>query len=179
MLILLQSETFLIWVTALFLALVMVWDWRWRRIPNIVTYPTLAAAVLYRTIAAGVDGLFLSLGGIIVGGGLLFIGYLFRLMGAGDVKAMAVLGGIWGGQEVLNIMLYTFVAGGVVAIGILLLHGLLAETVKRYGSMAKVFLLSGAISYLPPSLDEGKQKLPYGVVIAIGALLWLTLGDIL
>src|SRR3989304_1422283 len=77
--------------TAPFLSLFSFWGGRWHRIPNLITYPTMAAGVAYHTLTAGWGGLVESFSGLLLGGGLLFLIYLFKGMGAGEVKAMAAL----------------------------------------------------------------------------------------
>ncbi|MEK7331148.1 MAG: A24 family peptidase, partial [Candidatus Eisenbacteria bacterium] len=64
-------------------------DVRTRTIPNLITFPALLLGIATHTALAGTDGLGASLAGMALAGGLLIPGWLFRWMGAGDVKLMA------------------------------------------------------------------------------------------
>jgi prepilin peptidase CpaA len=158
--------------TASFLILICLWDWRWHRVPNLFTYPVMAGGVLYHTLTAGWDGMAHSLEGLLLGGALLLLGFLFKVVGAGDVKALAALGAWWGPQSVFEIFLVTALLGGVVAFGVLAVKGKLADTVRRYCLMGKILLWTRKFYYVEPSSVEGRTQLPYGAVISFGAVLW-------
>ena len=177
-LLVLQPEWIQSGMTALFLALVCFWDWRWNRIPNLMTYSTIAAGVSYHTLTAGWGGAILSLEGLLLGGVLLFVPYLFKGMGAGDVKALAALGAIWGAGPVFSIFLITALVGGLVSIGMLLAQGKMVETMKRYWLILKMFLGSRKFYYVEPCSIVSRARLPYGVVISCGVMLWYMLGNI-
>jgi len=164
-------------VTVLFLSLVGIWDLRWHRIPNIVTYPTMAVGVSYHTLTATWSGMALSLEGLFLGGGLLLLVYLFKGIGPGDVKALAALGAVWGARPVFNIFLATALLGGVAAVGILVYRGQMIETMKRYWLMGITLLWTQTFFYVEPSPMGSRPKLPYGVVISGGFVLWYLLGD--
>ena len=165
-------------VTALFLSLVCFWDGRWHRIPNLITYPTMAVGVAYHTLTAGWGGMVESFSGLLLGGGLLFLIYLFKGMGAGDVKAMAALGAVWGASPIFNIFLITALLGGVASAGMLAVHGQMIETIKRYWLMGKIILWTRKFYYVEPPPIADRLRFPYGVVISCGVVLWYLLGNI-
>jgi prepilin peptidase CpaA len=173
---LLQPEWLPIGVTVLFLTLVCLWDWRWYRVPNLFTYPTMAIGVIYHALTTGWGGMVQSLEGLLLGGALLLVAYLFKAVGAGDVKALAALGAWWGPEPVFEIFLATGLLGGVVSFVILAAKGKMAATAKRYWLMVKVLLWTRKFHYLEPSSFEGKTPLPYGVIISFGVVLWFILG---
>src|SRR6266581_2622139 len=90
-------------------------DVKERRIPNLLTYPALAAGLLLQGILHGWRGLQLGLGGSLLFGGVFFMFYLVRAMGAGDVKLAAALGSIVGFPAMLPVMVATALAGGALA----------------------------------------------------------------
>ncbi len=61
-------------------------DLRQRRIPNLLTYPTIISALLAYSFIGGWDGFLFSLGGMAFGFALFLLPYLLGGMGAGDVK---------------------------------------------------------------------------------------------
>jgi prepilin peptidase CpaA len=178
-LLLLQPEWVQSGITALFLAMVCFWDWRWHRIPNLITYSTIVGGIAYHTLTAGWGGAILSMEGLLLGGLLLFVPYLFKGVGAGDVKAMAALGAVWGAGPIFSIFLITALAGGLVSIGVLMAQGKMIETIKRYWLILKMFLWFRKFCYVEPCSIVNRVRLPYGVVISCGVMLWYMLGNII
>ena len=87
--------------TLLFIALVVaitaaVWDIRQRRIPNWLTYPGIGLGVALRGLLFGWKGLGSAIEGCLLAGGIMFLFYAVRAMGAGDVKLMAAIGSLVG-----------------------------------------------------------------------------------
>ena len=84
-----------LWVAGPVIVLVTVAtraDVRTRTIPNSITFPALLLGLVLHTTVSGADGLKSALAGMAVAGGVLLPGWLFRWMGAGDVKLMAAVG---------------------------------------------------------------------------------------
>ena len=71
-------------------------DIRSGRIPNWLTYTSLAAALVVRGAIAGWPGLRSGLQGVALAGGLFLLLFLLGSMGGGDVKLMAAVAG-WAG----------------------------------------------------------------------------------
>lgn len=117
-------------------ALATWFDLRERRIPN------------WLCVAAFVVGLALHWREALAGGGLaaLIYGALFMLgaVGAGDAKLMIALGGLAGPMPWLLIFAYSAVAGGIHAVGLLVVGGKAAM----------------------------KQKKPMAPAVLVGCLLW-------
>jgi len=130
-------------------------DFRSYRIPNRITYPSMLGFVALHVLLSGVDGLWLGGAGLLLGGACMLPPFLLGVMGAGDVKLMAVSGAALGPQAVLTVLVLTALAGGVQAALTLAAHMLRSGSLKN-----------------PP-------KVCYGVAIAIGTLLtalWSFLG---
>lgn len=79
------------WFVALVMAAAAVWDWRYRRIPNRLTFPFLIAGILYHLVYEGWSGAGKAAAGMFVAGGILLCFYLLGATGAGDVKLAAGL----------------------------------------------------------------------------------------
>lgn len=167
-----------------------VWhDVRARRIPNAIVFPgMLAAFALHALLPAGQGlfgadpgslGLLQSLGGWGLGLALLLPMYALRLMGAGDVKLLAMVGAFVGAGQILTVGLFTLVAGGVLALAVAAWQGSLRRLVGNAYHMAlhsTFSALAGSIAapVTPPEAASG--RLPYAVAIAVatsGCLLWL------
>jgi prepilin peptidase CpaA len=98
-----------------------------------------------------------SAGSVLVGGLIL---YQFRLLGAGDVKLMTAVS-LWTGFEnVVSFLLYTAIAGGAIALGLVLLRSIIL-TAQLQNS--QIGLLS-----MPRILRYG-ESVPYALAILVGA----------
>ncbi len=161
-------------MTALFLALVLgiaaVSDLRCLRIPNWLTFPGMFLGITYFTISRGYEGLFYSLSGACAGMALLSVPFLLGGTGAGDVKLLGVVGSLLGPQGVFVAFLNSCIIGGIYALVLLSVNGLLLGTIKRYGLMLKSFLLTQQFFYISPAREEKEFKIRYGIVIAVGTI---------
>lgn len=160
----------LIILTALVLLPASVFDLRQRRIPNALTFPAMAAGIIYWTFLNGLDGFMHGSGGMLLGIGTLILFYLMGMMGAGDVKLMGAVGSFLGPQGVFVAFLYSAVVGGLYALLVLARSKALKETAGRYGMMIRGYVGTGQLIYIPP--EEGKlPPLCYGLAISLGTIL--------
>ena len=109
---------FVSWVLLfVFLCAAVYSDIRERRVSNKLVLFGLVAALLAHLLTAGLPGLWMFLAGALTGLAVLLPLNVFKLMGAGDVKLMAMAGAFAGSaQAVLWMALYTFVAGGLLVV---------------------------------------------------------------
>ena len=161
----------LIMLLGIVLIVATVTDLRFQKIPNLLTYPTMAVALGYHFITNGVDGLQFAAGGLALGVAILILPYLMGGMGAGDAKLMGVVGAITGPRGVFIAFLCAAIVGGVYAVALLLvnrryLNGFITKHVTRL----KTFIFRGQFIPIPATEDEERPKLCYGVAIALGTL---------
>ena len=71
-------------------------------------------------------GLLFALGGFVVGFALLLPGYLLRVLGAGDVKLMAMVGAFLGTWAAVEAVLASLIAGGLLALALAAYSGRLS-----------------------------------------------------
>ena len=152
-------------------------DCRHRLIPNLLTFPLLALGLVLNTVSEGWPGLWYSLIGAAAGFGLMMIPYYFGQMGGGDVKLLAALGSLFGAYAILNIFLYTTLAGGVLALGYAVSRRQGVNSLRKAGQLALA-----PVTRTEPT-DSGAPgadaiTIPYGVAIAAGTLLYLALGKV-
>lgn len=163
-------------ILLLLLLVVACWfDWRERRIPNGLIVSGMVAFAVAAMIDGGVAALLNAFAGFLAGLLVLLPFFALRLVGAGDVKLMAVVGGFTGAKALLPIVLYTFIAGGLLAVVALIAtrrgDRLLANFKLLFLSMA-----SRAGGVAVSSADLGVRtayRLPYALAIAFGVLAWL------
>ena len=146
------------------------------RIPNILTFGSAAAALVYHVWAAGSSGLWASVGGWAIGVALFLPMFLLRGMGGGDVKLLGAVGAWLGPIGVLYAGLYSVLAGGVLALVIGGMHGYLGKAFSNIWGLLGVWRTAG-IQPLPGLTIEDSvgPRLAYGVAIAAGtmATIWL------
>jgi prepilin peptidase CpaA len=167
------NDTNIIILITILLTVAVINDIRSRRIPNMLTFPAVIAAIAYHSWLSGFDGFLFSIEGIGVGMAVFIVFYLAGGMGAGDVKLMGAVGGFLGPKGVFIAFLCTAVVGGVYALSMLMFHGYIKDTLKRYGSILKTFLMTKKIIYIQSSNEEKGLRLCYGVAIAIGT--WISI----
>ena len=163
---------------ALSVTLVAVYtDCRWRTIKNVVTFPAIALGLLLHTLGNGWAGLLFAATGLLVGIGLMMIPFLYGQMGAGDVKLMAALGSLLGGYEILNVFLYTTIAGGILALGWAFYHKDVLHTFKKVWMLVKCLVLFRSPE-AGMSLFKKSIPMPYGLAIGIGTITFWVAGRV-
>lgn len=152
-----------------------VYDIRFRRIPNWLVLIGLLCGIALNTFLFEWSGLRLSLLGLAFAFLVYFPLYLLRGMGAGDVKLMAAIGSMVGPLNWLGIFVLTAILGGVAAAFLLLSRGKLRTSLMNVAFLLQQ-LLSLKAPYAREELDISSpksMKLPHGVVIAGGTMLFL------
>ena len=91
-------------------------DLRYRRVPNSVSMPFLVAGVAAALLVDGGSAALDSLGGAMVGLGMLIVPFALRLVGGGDVKTLAAMGAWLGPTPTVFAGAVGFVVGGVMAV---------------------------------------------------------------
>jgi prepilin peptidase CpaA len=110
-------------------------DLRSRRIPNVLTAMMALAGI--GVAAAGLGGVSpgAAVTGLAVGLALMLPGHIIGATGAGDVKLMGAIGSILGPAGVVKAMLFTAVAGGVLALAVAARRRRLGETLAGTARM--------------------------------------------
>lgn len=156
------------------LAVCVITDLKSRKIYNKVIFPGLLIAFASHMLLGGFQDLLSSLIGFVVGFVVLFIPYLMGGIGAGDVKLLALIGALMGSSFVLYTSIYMALAGGFIALVLLVKEKKLWSFLKSLP-----YILCGSRFGVKISVtEEGSllsSTIPYGVAIAVGAILALTL----
>jgi prepilin peptidase CpaA len=148
-------------------------DVRDRRIPNRLTYSAMIAGLALQIAIHGWHGMLLGLGGGILFGGCFLIFHFIRAMGAGDVKLAAALGCIIGPAGSWQVMFATAVAGGALAILVMVFTGRVLQTLRSTLAVVGFHALHGLRTHPVVNLDNPTAvRLPYGLAFAAGTLYW-------
>lgn len=150
-------------------------DWRFYRIPNWLTFGGAFFAIVYGTMAARTpsSGALSAFGGLGVGFAAMLPFYALGIMGAGDVKLMAMTGAFLGPQQTLMALLFTFIAGGVAALAFAIHRRRLVHMLGNVKAAAQGMVISSIAGVRPDGrLQAGQSvgKLPYGLCIAAGTV---------
>jgi prepilin peptidase CpaA len=153
-------------------------DIRVRRIPNWLVLTGFTAGITLNSLLFGWSGLNSALSGAGLAFAVYFLFYLLRAMGAGDVKLMAAIGALTGPNGWLAIFFFTAIAGGTVALALLLAKGRFKRTLLNVSIMLHQLSRLQAPYHATEELDvrSGKAlRLPHGASIAIGTLTYLAI----
>jgi prepilin peptidase CpaA len=154
-------------VLVAFVVTIIVTDWRWHRIPNAFTYPTMVVGLILGVFEssghAGFPGSVFA-GGILDHVAGLIIGFLVAYpfyagggLKAGDGKFLMAVGALKGTTFLLVGAVYGALIGGLIAIGFIVARRVAAS---RAGTGETVGVLL-------------HTWIPYGVALGLGALVAL------
>lgn len=155
------------------LAAAVFCDLRVRKIPNPLILAGLALGFGLSMLPAGVGALDAA-AGFGLGFGAFLPLYALHVLGAGDVKLMAVVGSFLGLDGTLGAMLMSLLAGGVLAIG----YGLLLKRLGTILGNLRGMVFDACLSVLQGRAPQvsaltSPVKLPYSLAIASGVLIFV------
>lgn len=167
---------------AAWLAVAVWFDVRERRIPNMLVANGIVWGLAVQAFVPQGNGLFefwwgglgagQALLGLAAGLGLFMPLYLMRAIGAGDVKLLAMVGVWLGPALLLRATLLTLLAGGVMALVVMLASRSSRQVLGNVRAMLTTALVGAQIGKLAP-LDvpaTTSVRLPYALAIAVGTL---------
>ena len=137
-------------------------DIRYGRVFNWVTYPAALVGIGLNGLHAGPRGLLFGVEGLAVGFGLMLLPYLISLVGGGDVKLLAAVGAFLGPTNALWVAAFGCIAGGVVAVGLLLKRRQLRPTLIGLVALP----VTGITSFV-----KEKGDFPFALNFALGAII--------
>jgi prepilin peptidase CpaA len=130
--------------------------------------PAIAIGLIIYIVTKGYDGFLFSGKGLIVGFALLLIPFMMGGIGAGDVKLLAAVGALKGALFAFYAFLFGAMIGGVIALVMMLRKKEMKNFFTRiYYSVLLINTENGSLNL---SKDDIAPTIPYGVVIALGAL---------
>jgi prepilin peptidase CpaA len=125
-------------------------------IPNKLTIPVGLVGLGFAVSAAGLPGWIGAVAGLGVAFVLLLPGFLLGFTGGGDLKLASGLGCFLGPELSLVAGLLYYLAGGLIALGAVLLtaRGRRTGPFARYRAMYREWRTSGRLNYLRPAPGE-------------------------
>jgi prepilin peptidase CpaA len=173
------SATLHLFLLTVVLAAAVYSDVLARRIPNALVLAGLGAGTVVGLMqsagwwgpvpaAAGSLGASLAGGAAGLAAGVAF--FALGALGAGDGKLLAVVGTFLGPLGLFVAVLYAGVAGGLLALGDAVRRGTLLPVLLRTRDLAVFVLTLGRHGERPTAGSPSMTSIPYGVAIAVGAL---------
>ncbi len=148
-------------------------DCRTYRIPN---WLTMGGAMLGLAVNAFTTepGWLSSLGGLGLGLVLMLPLWLLRMLGAGDVKLMAMVGAFVGVPEIFGALLFSLIAGGVAAACFAIGRRKSLQMLRNVQETVVTSVVAMSAGHAPslaamPSIG----KLPYAIGICAGCTAWI------
>lgn len=166
-------------VLLLSLMISLVTDIRNRKIPNIVTFPSVLFGFSYFIFTRGWEGFLFSGKGFIIGLGLLLIPYILGGMGAGDVKLMAAIGALKGPEFIFEAFIYIILIGGGIALSLIMKKRGISNSIKTF--FFTITFLRSNLGSMVLNKDQRKSSIsfPYGVPIVSGTIFTYVIGSFL
>jgi prepilin peptidase CpaA len=153
------------------IALVVIYfDVKYRRIPNVIVVSTLVAGVIINSTIGSWSGMLGSAEGFALAFVPMFLMHLFGAMGAGDVKLSGAVGAVLGVTMVPLALIIIVMIGAVLAIYSMIRSGRVFSTLH---GVLRIFvgIMPGwemPRFAMPP---DRRHTIPYGVAIMLGSLI--------
>jgi prepilin peptidase CpaA len=143
-------------------------DVRTGRIPNALVYPAAAAGLGLGLLPGDEVGLLARATGLLAAFAPSFALFAAGGLGGGDVKLLAAVGALVGYPLALDVLFHTVVAGGVLALALLVRRRRVLATLRE----AAVFVASLRLRS-PAMAPAADLRIPFGAAIFAGSLLAL------
>ncbi len=148
-------------------------DYRERKVFNKITYPAFFVGLACHGIALGLDGLLSGLGAaaltLVIGLALLAT----RVIGAGDIKLLIVVGAFLGFLGLAQVTFYSVLAGAVGGLVVAAINGYLWDMLKRLGRFLRGIYRT--IAYQSSVMTEKMERderswIPFAIAILFGGI---------
>lgn len=154
------------------ITLALISDIKTYKIKNYILLPFIIAGFITNIYIDGISGLVFSFKGMAVPSILLITLFALRMLGAGDIKLFSTIGAIMGLDFVLYTMAYSFLAGGAMALFLIIFRKNGIERFKYLFEYLKSCIIT--LSILPYTDFKDKSdggKFRFAFAIAFGVLI--------
>lgn len=126
----------------------------------------------YQLIQQGLKGIGIFFLGAAVPIVILYVLFWFRMIGAGDVKMLSVLGGFMGPKTILICMGIAFICGAVISLAVMILCGNLMSRLRYF---AGYLIQLTTEKRVVPYMRKGRymENIHFSVPILMGVLLFV------
>lgn len=156
-------------VSLLMLSVALYSDLRYQRIPNQLCLVALLSGIVINTYFGTLEGLLMAFSGAAIAMLILLPAYIFRLLGAGDVKLMIGIGALSGPLIITWAIAYAIIFGAFTSLLIA------AKKVGWHGvktTFSRYFDCVAVGHYFKPETGEAAaMTVPYAPALTLGWLL--------
>lgn len=143
-------------------------DIRTGRISNRLVCFGLGTGLIFQIWESGSRGMFVFLIQVIFPVIILFLLFLMRALGAGDIKLFSVIGGIWNFKVLAYCMFFAFLTGAVFSFFKLVYQKNLFLSLKHFFQYVQVSLQEGKIMEYERRCDGKQNIICFSIAIFIG-----------
>jgi len=163
--------TAIVAIAVIFTVACCVVDARTRRIPNVLSATAMLAGLGLNAAYFGVNGLAVSVAGMLAAAAVLLPTFALGGIGAGDVKMMGAIGALLGAQIALAALGLGMILGGLIMLAHLARRGRLREKLGATWAMVAAASLARSVEPLrAPAADPDAVALPYSVPLGLGTV---------
>lgn len=156
----------------LLILLAVISDIKTFKIKNIISLAFITTGLATNLAISGLKGFADSAAATILPFVLLFILYVLKMLGAGDIKLFCSIGAIGGTSFVLNTLAYSFLSGGVIALAIMLLRKNAKARALHFTAYVKACFLSCSLLPYTDFVEKSDgAKFRFSFAIACGTLI--------
>lgn len=149
--------------------LAVLFDLRNGKIPNCIIVTGLGCGAAYQVLNSGPAGILLYSGGILLPVLIFGLFYYFRMIGAGDIKLICMLGGFLGPAECFTCIAASIFIGGVISVGIMLYHRSIYQRLFSFSEYVRDYLITK--QWKPYLKDVPEQaKISFSVPVLLGTM---------
>ena len=153
-------------ICVIFLCVINITDIKGYKIKNNIVLPTiimgLICAIINNSFLDSVYGMLIPL--------VLFPLYALKMLGAGDVKALCAIGSVLGFKLSVETMLFTFVAGGIIALLFMICNRNFVDRFKHLFNYLKTCFLMKKIDKYNFG-EKNKSYFRFSYAITVGTIL--------
>ncbi len=146
-----------------------VTDYRSGLIRNALTFPAMAAALVFSAVIGGVTGLAWGVAGLLLAFVLFFPFNAAGILGAGDTKLLMVFGAALGPGAMVDVAALSLLVASVGAVVIIAARGRARAFAGEVGRFLRTLITPG-LAVVWPKLDR-KSQAPFGVAVLTGFVL--------
>jgi prepilin peptidase CpaA len=144
-------------------------DLRLRKIPNLLTAIGFVGALTLAAHVGGLEGMGYALLGAAAIMLALFLPFALGALGAGDVKALMVLGALWGPHLAFSVLYWMILVGGALAIAKVVLAGELFDMLGRWVTSLELSVLHRRPTYVEPKAGSAAAGgVPFALAMVLG-----------
>lgn len=161
------------YIIIILVLIALYYDIRTGRIPNLPVFLCTTAGIVLNLVFSGLEGLLDSLLGMSIPFLVLLWLYIPKMLGAGDIKLFCAIGSVMGLFFVIRTMVFSFLAGGIIALIFILARKNGKERFLHLIRYLKSAFLTGGFSESYSDLNDNKKDsvFPFGIAVAAGTII--------